>query len=72
LKNGLLFKDQPTKSIIGGMVDILENLLVKDLNKAEKLVALKGVLEDQKIEELKKKLCRYSCIYSKQNSSFYQ
>ena len=54
LKNGLLFKDQPTKSIIGGMVDILENLLVKDLNKAEKLVALKGVLEDQKIEELKK------------------
>ena len=54
LKNGLLFKDQPTKSIIGGMFDILENLLVKDLNKAEKLVALKGVLEDQKIEELPK------------------
>lgn len=53
LKNGLSFKGQPTKSIIGGMESILEDLLTNDLNKAEKLVALKSVLDDQKINELK-------------------
>lgn len=53
LKNNLPFERLSTQAIIGGMKAVLEGLLVHDLNKAEKLVALNSVLQNQKITELK-------------------
>lgn len=53
LKNNLPFEGLSTQAIIGGMKAVLEGLLVHDLNKAEKLVALNSVLQNQKIAELK-------------------
>lgn len=54
LKNDLPFEGLSTQSIIGGMTEVLKGLLAHDLNKAEKLVALNSVLQNQKIAELKK------------------
>ncbi len=53
LKNGLTFEKQTTRQIIGGIEDILTNLLDKNLNKAEKLTILKvKVLESQDVRDL--------------------
>lgn len=53
LKNGLTFQNQTTKQIVGGIEDILTNLLDKNLNKAEKLTILKvRVLESQDVRDL--------------------
>lgn len=54
LKNDVQFESLSTKQILGGIEDIITNLLDKDLNKAEKLVILKSkVLESQDVKELK-------------------
>lgn len=53
LKNNLKYEDLRTRQIIGGIEDILTNLLEKDLNKAEKLAVLRTkVLESQDIKDL--------------------
>lgn len=53
LKNGLTFEKQTTRQIVGGIEDILTNLLDKNLNKAEKLTILKvKVLETQDVRDL--------------------
>lgn len=53
IKNGLSYKDVTTKQIISGIKEILEDLLVRDLNKAEKLVILsKNILDSQDIKAL--------------------
>ena len=53
LKNGLTFEKQTTRQIVGGIEDILTNLLDKNLNKAEKLTILKvKVLEAQDVRDL--------------------
>lgn len=53
LKNGLTFEKQTTRQIVGGIEDILTNLLDKNLNKAEKLTILKvKVLESQDVRDL--------------------
>lgn len=57
IKNNLKFEELPTKQILAGIRNILENLLDKNLNKAEKLYILdKKVLEEQCIKELKSKI----------------
>ena len=61
LKNNLPFEGLSTQAIIGGMKAVLEGLLVHDLNKAEKLVALNSVLQNQKIAGTERRtFCRYS------------
>lgn len=54
LKNGLTYENLSTKQILGGIEEIITNLLDKDLNKAQKLVILKNkVLDSQDVRELK-------------------
>ena len=54
LKNNVIFEGLSTKQILGGIEDVITNLLDKDLNKAHKLVILKNkVLESQSVKELK-------------------
>ncbi|MGN0032064.1 MAG: class I SAM-dependent DNA methyltransferase [Candidatus Gastranaerophilaceae bacterium] len=53
LKNGLKYEHQLKKSIMGGIEEVITNLLEKDLNKAQKLVILKTkVLESQDVRAL--------------------
>lgn len=53
LKNGLRYDGLMTKQIIGGIEEILTNLLDDDLNKATKLAILKNkVLDSQDVREL--------------------
>lgn len=55
LKNNLKYEGLTTKQIIGGIEEILNNLLEKDLKKAEKLLILKNkVLDSFDVRELKK------------------
>lgn len=58
IKNNLFYKENsnslPTKQVLSGIKQILEELLTKDLNKAEKLIILcKNVIEAQDVESLK-------------------
>ena len=54
IKNGLTFEGVKTNQIIAGIRDILESLLIKNLNKSQKLVIIdKKILDDQDIKELK-------------------
>lgn len=53
LKNGLTYEHQLKNSIMGGIEEVITNLLDKDLNKAQKLVILKTkVLESQDVRAL--------------------
>lgn len=53
LKNGLNYENQLKKSIMGGIEEVITNLLDKDLNKAQKLVILKTkVLDSQDVRAL--------------------
>ena len=52
LKNNLSFEHQSTKSIIGGMEEIIKSLLAQDDNRTEKFDAIVAPLHDQKIEEM--------------------
>ena len=54
LQYDVIFEKLSTKQILGGIEDVITNLLDKDLNKAHKLVILKSkVLESQNIKDLK-------------------
>lgn len=54
LKNGLIYKNLSNAQIKSGIETVLENLLEKNLNKAEKLSILKNkVLENQDVRHLK-------------------
>ena len=67
LKNGLNYNGQSTYQIIGGIEEILTNLLEKNLNKAEKLAILKTkVLESQDVKNLSKE--EFQKILTKINS----
>ena len=53
LKNGLIYKHQRKNSIVGGIEEVITNLLERDLNKAQKLVILKTkVLDSQDVRAL--------------------
>lgn len=55
IKHNLIYKELPTKQVLSGIKQILEELLGKDLNKAEKLLILsKNVIEAQDVASLKK------------------
>lgn len=54
IKNNLIYNNLTTKQIIAGIKEILETLLGKSLNRAEKLAIIdKKILDAQSIKELK-------------------
>ncbi len=72
LKYDVKFEGLSTKQIVGGIEEIISNLLNKDLKRAEKLAILKTkVLENQDVSGLKKEEIQEILRYIKDNITPY-